>query len=399
MLNEIYSNFLFLFLILYYRLLYYIISPSKAIFLHWIRRFPDFCVDFVIITTVDATTYMYRTWWLIGTRWERNKSTTNKKTKTQSFFWTHLGPRGLSGGGGDFDPVHRAVDGGPDAQHAAGAAGRGRRGRDDDGQPQFGDGGGRVHNVVHARVPAALRRLAEQVEILQGGAERDRLAGHFAVLHLAVAHRDQEQFGPVPGRAPGRTDLPHHADPAHFEIGAPLDRPAEPRLHVAQLVQGARPVDALPGHGRPHLLVALLFRRERRTGFKVHQHSWNLLVGRNHHDDGRLRWYLSGHTLREGYRKRLLHLRSTGHCLAHPHRRQQFYWVLQESNAEGEGAEAQGGPGAGKEGGQHRLIPPRQPEGRLRQVHGHHRRHRRYRYNITSTTICILSPSNRRLIY
>lgn len=179
----------------------------------------------------------------------------------------------MTGGSGDFDSVHRAVDGGPDAQHAAGAARGGRRGRNDDGQPQFGDGGGRVHHVVHARVPAAIRRLAEQVEIFQGCAERHRLAGHIALLHIIVADRDEEQFGPVPRRAPSRADLPHHADLAYFEIGAPLDRPAESRLHVAQFVQRAGTVDALPGHGRAHLLVALLFRRERRTGLQVHQHS------------------------------------------------------------------------------------------------------------------------------
>lgn len=130
-----------------------------------------------------------------------------------------------------------------------------------------------MYHVVHARILAAFRCLAEQVEILQRRIERDRLAGHFALLHIALADRDEEQFGSVPRRAPCGANLPHYANFAHFEIGPPLDRTAKSRLYATQFLQGTRSVDALLGHGRAHLFVALLFRRERRTGFQVHQHS------------------------------------------------------------------------------------------------------------------------------
>ena len=287
---------------------------------------------------------------------------------------------GEAGGGRDFDPVHRAVDGGADAEHAAehassvgggqaadgqprfgqrdaehgaeiaGSAGRGRRksGRRHadqtgqprsghqgtghaggeqaaDGQPRSGHRGGGVHHVVHARVRVALFGVAQQVEVLQGRHERDRPVGHPALLRVVVPHRVQHPHGPVPGRAARGADLSHHAHLAHPETGAPLDRSAEFRLHAAQFVQRARPAHVVLGHGRAHLLVAVLLCRKGRAQLKVHQHPRNLLVGRHHHDDGRLRRHLPRHGARKGCRERVLHLRRPRHCLAHSHRRQQLH--------------------------------------------------------------------------
>ncbi len=193
-----------------------------------------------------------------------SKNKTKKKQKTKN---SECLKQNRAGRGGDFDPVHNPVDCCPDAQHFA-VATRGRRnGRNDDGQPEFGDGGSRLHHVVHGRVPAPICRITQQVEILQRSFERDRPVGHIAVFYLPVADRDQEQFRSVSGRQTRCANFPHHAHSAHFEIGAPFDWPAESRLHIAQFIQGARPVDALPRHGRFDIFVSLLFRRERRARF------------------------------------------------------------------------------------------------------------------------------------
>ena len=96
------------------------------------------------------------------------------KTKTNEY-------KKKKGCGGDIDPVHRIVNGGPDAQHPTGASGVGRSARrwqfnfdnDFDRQPEFGDGRGGVHHLVHTRIRPALLGVAKQVEVFQRSPQRD----------------------------------------------------------------------------------------------------------------------------------------------------------------------------------------------------------------------------------
>ncbi len=80
-------------------------------------------------------------------------------------------------------------------------------------------------------------------------------AGVAAHDHDAVAGGDHPGAGHLlRRRPPDRPGLPHHADHADLQAGAPLHRPPVHRLHAEEQLQGARPPHALPGHGRPHLL-------------------------------------------------------------------------------------------------------------------------------------------------
>lgn len=230
----------------------------------------------------------------------------------------------------DLDTVHHYVDGGADAEHDTGDAGERRGEGRVPGQPSVRHGGAGVHHVVHARVPAAVQRVPEQVEVLQGRPERDRPAGHTAVLRVPdPGGRDgQDGHAPVRRRAPRHTDIPDHAHTAHPQAGPALHRAPEPRVHVAQLVQGAGPAHAVPGHGRADILQPRVLRRERGARHQVPVHTGDVLVGRHHHDHGGLRRHIPDHRARQGHRRRLLYLRRAGHCAAHSDYRQQFCRVL-----------------------------------------------------------------------
>lgn len=142
-----------------------------------------------------------------------------------------------AGDSSHIDTVHYYVDGGTDAEHDTVAA-SGDNERRDPGQPGVRHGGVSVHHVVHARVLAPVQRVAQQVEVFQGWPERDRSAGHTAVLRVAdTGGRDgQDGHTPVRRRAPRHTDIPHHAHTSYTQAGPALHRPAEPRVYVAQLV-------------------------------------------------------------------------------------------------------------------------------------------------------------------
>lgn len=72
------------------------------------------------------------------------------------------------------------------------------------------------------------------MEVLQRRSKCDRLIGNIAVLRISVPGRDeQERDRPVPGRAQGSANLSYNADPEDPEAGPPLDRAAEPWLHLA----------------------------------------------------------------------------------------------------------------------------------------------------------------------
>lgn len=202
----------------------------------------------------------------------------------------------------DIDLVYRAVDDRTDPQHDPEHASL-RQGGQHPRQSSAGDGRGGLHHLVHARIRAALQRLARQVEVLQGRAERDRPAGDNALLRVALPRRDkQERDGSVPGRAQGGADIPHYEDPQDPEAGAALDRPSEPRLHAEELVQGARAVDALPRHGRAHILEPGLLRREGGARDQIHKHSGDVLVGGHYHDHRWLRRHLPHYGVGQGHR-------------------------------------------------------------------------------------------------
>lgn len=154
------------------------------------------------------------------------------------------------------DTVHHYVDGSVDAEHDTSDAGEGRDQGRVPGQPAVRRGRTGVHHVVHTRVPVAIQRVAKQMEVLQGWPERHRPAGHTAVLRFAdTGGRDgQDGHASVRRRSPRHTDIPDHAHTPHTETGPTLHRPTEPRVHVAQLVQGAGPAHAVPGHGRADIL-------------------------------------------------------------------------------------------------------------------------------------------------
>jgi len=234
----------------------------------------------------------------------------------------------LAGDSCDIDTVHHYVDGGADAQHDTVAASGDEGG--DPGQPGVRHGGAGVHHVVHPRVSAPVQRVAQQVEVLQGRPERDRPAGHTAVLRVADTGGGNGQDGhaPVRRRAPRHTDIPNHAHTPHTQTGPALHRPAEPRVHVAQLVQRARSAHAVPGHGRADILQSGVLRREGGAGHQVSVHTRDVLVGRHHHDHRRLRRHIPDHGPGKGHRRRLLYLRRAGHCAAHSDYRQQFCRVL-----------------------------------------------------------------------
>jgi len=228
----------------------------------------------------------------------------------------------------DIDTVHHYVDGGADVEHDT-VASSGDEGCNP-GQSGFRHGGAGVYHVVHARIPAPVQRVAQQVEVFQRRPERDRSAGHTPVL--CVAHtggRDgQDGHTPVRRRAPRHTDIPHHAHTSHTQVGPALHRPAEPRVHVAQLVQGAGPAHVVPGHGRADILQPGVLRREGGAQHQVPVHTRDVLVGRHHHDHRRLWRHISDHGPGKGHRRRLLYLRRAGHCAAHSDYRQQFCRVL-----------------------------------------------------------------------
>jgi len=84
----------------------------------------------------------------------------------------------------DIDTVHHYVDGGADAEHNTITASG-----DDEGcdprQSCFRHGGAGVYHVVHARIPAPVQRVAQQVEVFQRRPERYRSSSHTAVLRVS----------------------------------------------------------------------------------------------------------------------------------------------------------------------------------------------------------------------
>jgi len=91
---------------------------------------------------------------------------------------------------------------------------------------------------------------------------------------------------------------------------------------------GTRPADDVYRDRRARLLESRLLRRARRRRHQVRQHPGNVLVGGNHHDDGRLRRYGSDDRLGQADRRRVLRLRRTRHCAADTHHRQQLCRLL-----------------------------------------------------------------------
>lgn len=211
-------------------------------------------------------------------------------------------PSKFPGDSCDIDIVYRTVDDSPDPEHHTEFPIQGRPGQHP-GQPSPSAGRGFLHNLVHARVRAAVQRLARQVEVLQGRPKRHRPPGHNPLLHKSVSGRDKhERHRPVSGRATSRTDLSDHEDPEDLEIGQALDRAPESRLHSEKLVQGARSADALPGHGGFDILESGLLCREGGAQHEIHKHSGDVLVGGHYHDHRWLRRHLPHHRVGQGHR-------------------------------------------------------------------------------------------------
>ena len=230
-----------------------------------------------------------------------------------------------------------------------------------------------MYRLVHLGILGPLLGLAQQVEILQGPAECDRPAGHHALLHLPGTDGDeQEHHRAVPEREEGGADLPDHEDLEDPEAGPPLHGAAVSGLHAAEELQGAGAAAHVLGHLHPALLQPGLLRREGRARDQVQEHPGDVLVGRHHHDDGRLRGYLPQDSARQDRGWCVLYMRRAGYRAAHPHHRQQFCRVLQGPDAAREGLQASRGAGEGQAHGQHRVLPLHQPEGRLRPQRGPH---------------------------
>ena len=119
-------------------------------------------------------------------------------------------------------------------------------------------------SVVYAGVRAALRVLAAEAALHDQPDEPDRSRGHRAILRDNDCER-------IPQQLVDRSPLEHPAHPAdptsgahlpRAEARAPLDRFAGARLHVQQLLSGARPPRALPLHRRRQFCSTNIFRRK-----------------------------------------------------------------------------------------------------------------------------------------
>nr|CAH7716185.1 unnamed protein product [Callosobruchus chinensis] len=193
------------------------------------------------------------------------------------------------------DPLYRSIDNRAHVEHHPEHAGERRKGQLPR-QPPIGDGGSGVHHLVLPRIHLALQRLAQQVEILQGRPQHHRLASHIALFRVPVPSGDQqERHRPVPRRPPSGAGVQDHEDPSYLETGPPFHRSPIFGVHLEELVQRARVADVVLGHGRVDLLQPGVFRGEGRTGHEVHQHPGDVLVGRDHDDDRRVRGHLPHH--------------------------------------------------------------------------------------------------------
>lgn len=228
------------------------------------------------------------------------------------------------------DTVHHNVHCRTDVKYDTGNAGERRSEGRIPGQSIVRHGRVGVHYVVYAGIPVTVQRVTEQMEIFQRWPKRDRLASHTAVLRVANTGRGDGQDGhaSVRRRAPCDTDIPNHAYTAYIETGPTFHWAAEPRIHTAQLIQGARPAHAVPGNGRVDILQSGVFRGERGTRHQVPVYTGNVLVGRHYYDHRRLRRHLPDNGLGQSHRRRLLYLWRIGYCSAHSHYRQQFCRVL-----------------------------------------------------------------------